>query len=142
MTSFDGTANITPGVTGTLPVANGGTGATTAAQALENLGGFSNTGGRIEGSVAQGTKTTSVSGNFAHAEGNKTKANGDYSHAEGYESIAESGSSHAEGQFTKTLGLADHTEGCYTVSVGASAHAEGYGSLISEDIIEIKIYNN
>lgn len=26
--SFDGTANITPGVTGTLPVANGGTGAT------------------------------------------------------------------------------------------------------------------
>ena len=45
---------------------------------------------------------------------------------------------YAEGQFTKTLGLADHTEGCHTVSVGASAHAEGYGSLISEDIIEIK----
>lgn len=28
--SFNGTANITPGVTGTLPIANGGTGATTA----------------------------------------------------------------------------------------------------------------
>ena len=28
--SFDGSANITPGVTGTLPIANGGTGATTA----------------------------------------------------------------------------------------------------------------
>ncbi len=136
--SFDGTANITPGVTGTLPIANGSTGATSANTALSNLGGFPKTGGKIEGSVAQGTKTTSVSGNFAHAEGNKTKANGDYSHAEGYESIAESGSSHAEGQFTKTLGLADHTEGCHTVSVGASAHAEGYGSLISEDIIEIK----
>lgn len=36
--SFDGTANITPGVTGTLPIANGGTGATTAAGTLSNLG--------------------------------------------------------------------------------------------------------
>ena len=36
--SFDGSANITPGVTGTLPIANGGTGATTAAGALTNLG--------------------------------------------------------------------------------------------------------
>ena len=34
---FDGTANITPGVTGTLPVANGGTGATTPAGAQFNL---------------------------------------------------------------------------------------------------------
>ena len=36
--SFDGSANITPGVTGTLPIANGGTGSTTAAGALTNLG--------------------------------------------------------------------------------------------------------
>ena len=36
--SFNGTANITPGVTGTLPIANGGTGATTAAGARTNLG--------------------------------------------------------------------------------------------------------
>ncbi|MEG3135661.1 pyocin knob domain-containing protein [Rouxiella sp. T17] len=36
--SFNGTANITQGVTGTLPVANGGTGATTAATARGNLG--------------------------------------------------------------------------------------------------------
>lgn len=36
--SFDGSANITPGITGTLPVANGGTGAATAAEALTNLG--------------------------------------------------------------------------------------------------------
>lgn len=35
--SFDGTANITPGVTGTLPIANGGTGATTAEEVRENL---------------------------------------------------------------------------------------------------------
>lgn len=36
--SFDGSANITPGVTGTLPIANGGTGATTASAVLTNLG--------------------------------------------------------------------------------------------------------
>ena len=36
--SFNGSANVTPGVTGTLPIANGGTGATTAAGALTNLG--------------------------------------------------------------------------------------------------------
>lgn len=36
--SFDGSANVTPGVTGTLPITNGGTGAATATKALENLG--------------------------------------------------------------------------------------------------------
>nr|WP_097308852.1 phage tail protein [Escherichia coli] len=36
--SFDGSANVTPGVTGTLPVSNGGTGATTASDARTNLG--------------------------------------------------------------------------------------------------------
>lgn len=36
--SFDGSANITPGVTGTLPITNGGTGATTATTARNNLG--------------------------------------------------------------------------------------------------------
>ncbi len=36
--SFDGTANISPGVTGTLPVGNGGTGSTTASGARTALG--------------------------------------------------------------------------------------------------------
>lgn len=36
--SFDGSANITVGVTGTLPIAKGGTGATTAAAARTALG--------------------------------------------------------------------------------------------------------
>ena len=36
--SFNGTANITPGITGTLKIANGGTGATTVGDAISNLG--------------------------------------------------------------------------------------------------------
>ena len=36
--SFDGSANITPGVSGTLPIGHGGTGATTASSARDNLG--------------------------------------------------------------------------------------------------------
>ena len=36
--NFDGSANVTPGITGTLPIANGGTGATTAAAARTALG--------------------------------------------------------------------------------------------------------
>ena len=35
---FDGSADVSPGVTGILPIANGGTGASTAAQALQKLG--------------------------------------------------------------------------------------------------------
>nr|DAU44421.1 MAG TPA: tail fiber protein [Caudoviricetes sp.] len=42
--SFDGSANASPGVTGTLGVGNGGTGATTAAAARTNLGAASDTG--------------------------------------------------------------------------------------------------
>jgi len=36
--SFDGSADINPGVTGTLPISGGGTGATSAAAARNNLG--------------------------------------------------------------------------------------------------------
>ena len=36
--TFDGTQNITPGITGTLPISHGGTGATTADAAREALG--------------------------------------------------------------------------------------------------------
>lgn len=36
--NIDGTANVTPGVTGTLPIGNGGTGSTTAAGAQTALG--------------------------------------------------------------------------------------------------------
>lgn len=47
--SFDGSGNITPGVTGTLPIANGGTGATTAANARTALGAVAKTGDVMTG---------------------------------------------------------------------------------------------
>lgn len=59
-TSFNGTANITPGVTGTLSVANGGTGATTASGARTTLEVPSKTG-----DGASGTWGISISGNAA-----------------------------------------------------------------------------
>ncbi len=145
--SFDGTANITPGVTGTLPIANGGTGATTAENARSKLGAFSSSGGRIEGSVAQGAQNTSVLGDLAHAEGYGTKANGDYSHAEGRSTQVDCIYSHAEGYMTETngngeaghaeghgtrvSGYAAHSEGQATQANGQYSHSEGSGSIAS-----------
>ena len=49
--SFNGTENITPGVTGTLAVANGGTGASTASGALTNLGAVKKSGDTMTGDL-------------------------------------------------------------------------------------------
>lgn len=49
--AFDGTRNVTPGVTGTLPIANGGTGASTAQQALANLGAVNISGATMTGNL-------------------------------------------------------------------------------------------
>lgn len=49
--TFDGTANVTPGVTGILPIANGGTGASTGSNALVNLGGVNKAGDTMTGDL-------------------------------------------------------------------------------------------
>lgn len=57
--NFNGTDNVTPGVTGTLPVSHGGTGATTAAAALTALGaaaaGHGHTASEVGALSANGT---------------------------------------------------------------------------------------
>ncbi len=80
--SFDGTADITPGVTGTLPIANGGTGATSASTALSNLGGFPKSGGAISSNVIIGYS------NFAGSSSNKSFAVGFSCAATGFGSFA------------------------------------------------------
>ena len=129
--SFDGTANIMPGVIGTLPIANGGTGATSASAARTALGAFSSSGGtisgnvKINGTVAEGGSTT-ASGTNAHAEGHRTIASASYSHAEGYCTAASGSYSHAEGYYTKAINADDHAEGDNTVASGGNSHAANY----------------
>ena len=56
--SFDGSANVTPGVTGTLAIDHGGTGATNANNALANLGGYAKPSGGIPATdLASGVQT-------------------------------------------------------------------------------------
>ena len=55
--SFDGSKNITPGVTGTLPIANGGTNAITAADACANLGAVKKSGDTMTGTL---TNTSTI----------------------------------------------------------------------------------
>ena len=130
-TNFDGSANITPGVTGTLPIANGGTGATSAANARMNLGAFSSSGGTISGNViingtvAEGNSNTDATGDYSHAEGYATKATGDYSHTEGVYSTTTGYSSHAEGGNTLASGSQSHAEGYNTIANGTYSHVEG-----------------
>ncbi len=104
--SFNGTANITPGVTGILPKANGGTGNST-------------------GYVTAGQKSGTTLGRYATVEGSANTASGEYSHAEGQANIASGVCSHAEGSYTKAEGSVSHAEGASTIASGNSAHAEG-----------------
>lgn len=48
---FDGSKDINPGVSGVLPVANGGTGGTTPAAARSSIGAMSSSGGTMSGNL-------------------------------------------------------------------------------------------
>lgn len=53
--SFDGSANVTPGVSGVLPIGNGGTGANNSSDALANLGAFRFLGNNVISSTDDDT---------------------------------------------------------------------------------------
>ena len=134
--SFDGTANITPGVTGTLPITNGGTGATSAATALNNLGGFPKTGGTINGDVT-------INGNVI--EGNGTISSGSRSHVEGIGCTVNGTTCHAEGRTTFTDGLNSHSEGGGTMAFKCGSHSEGLQTIAGnyiDEILKTKSYDS
>ena len=88
---------------------------------------------QITGSSATGAKSfshglkTTASGDFSHAEGDRSKASsGSYAHAEGTLTDAKGIGTHAEGYQTVALGAQSHAEGYYTVTSQSGAHAEGY----------------
>ena len=142
-----------------VPIAEGGTGASTATSALDNLGAVGrDVSGRnftIDGSTvvagpgaeifndysnniasgsrshAEGTYTT-ASGLYSHAEGGYTTASGQEAHAEGEFTTASGNWSHAEGVHTTASGDYSHAEGRYTTASGVSSHAEGYFTTASD----------
>ena len=127
---------------GVTPIERGGTGKTTASEALKALGGFSERGGTITGTVTikekviierdlqQGYQTT-ASGSCSHAEGSGNTASGYTSHAEGWKTTASETGAHAEGYETTASETGAHAEGDETIASGMYSHAEGWGTKAS-----------
>ena len=119
-------------VTGTLPIANGGTGNTTGYVTA----GASSSSTIGEKATCEGSGTV-ASGQFSHAEGRGSQATGDYSHAEGggmqfvWYTTASGSSSHAEGEHTTASERASHAEGLETTASKIASHAEGSGTTAS-----------
>lgn len=138
---------------GAIPIANGGTGATTAADALSNLGitaaldnklnkDFSNASGGVvpitsggtgnsAGYIRTGQKENTSVGDYATCEGQNTTASGQYAHAEGSYTTASKNYSHAEGNSTTASGVSSHAEGFNTTASANYSHAEGYVTEVS-----------
>ena len=128
-----------------VPIAEGGTGASTATSALDNLGAVGrDVSGRnftIDGSTVFAYPGAEIfndysgniaSGSCSHAEGCYTTASGGSSHAEGYSTTASGQMSYAEGNNTTASGYYSHAEGRYTTASGVSSHAEGYFTTASD----------
>ena len=87
--SFDGTANITPGVTGTLPVGNGGTGITSNPSVLVNLASTS------ADTAFKASPRPGITGTLAIAHG----GTGATSAAQALTNLGAASSSHTHGNF-------------------------------------------
>ena len=138
-----------------ISVANGGTGATTAAAARANLGAVNRSGdtmtggltvpnltvglGRASGStvgensVAAGEGPT-ASGFNSHAEGIYATASGEGAHAEGCETVAQNSYEHAQGQYNAShAGLTAEDETIHSIGVGTSRNARANAVEVMRD---------
>ena len=133
---------------GTLPIANGGTGATTVDEArlaltisvfsdLPLVEGVS-PGGQvtgtlnITGALTQGP-SSAATGLDAVATGNNSIASGDNSQASNKNCVAEGDCSIAQGESTTATALASSAEGMLTYSSGLGSHSEGMQTLAQGD---------
>lgn len=96
--SFDGTGNVTPGVTGTLPLGNGGTGATTATKARENLG------------VPSSTEFSTLNTNFTNHTNNKSNPHGVTAEQVGLVQLSEFGNLYSWGKYDKNPSIVTITQ--------------------------------
>lgn len=101
------------GVTGIIPVANGGT-------------------GNNSGYIRTGQSSGSTIGDKATAEGDSTGASGYASHAEGAYTTASGWAAHVEGTDTTASGKTSHAEGNWTNATAFAAHSEGYATHATE----------
>lgn len=130
---------------GVLGIESGGTGAISAAAALDSLGlsfisDSTTTEGintyvwtwveddlRVTGQMAQGRNVTAP-GSFASAMGDGSDATGNYSHATNRNTTASGTCSSALGEGTEASGTASHAQGMFTDATGTTSHAQGYNT--------------
>jgi hypothetical protein len=84
--------------------------------------------GLTGGEIFNDYENNTVSGDYAHAEGQSCSANGDASHAEGKGTDVEGHYGHAEGLRTIVENDCEHAEGCYNVSNTGTRHSIGIGT--------------
>lgn len=143
-----------------VAIENGGTGATTAEEARENLGIASNDLTNVENTVflekateagvgggGVGKDLTGQTVSISSSSSGETKATAgtnaeifnDYRARSYYMYNASTGNvasgaySHAEGEATTASGEDSHSEGYQTIASGTTAHAEGWQSIASGD---------
>ena len=119
--SFDGSANVTPGVTGVLPVANGGTGNSSVDTTPTSGSSKMVTSGGVYTALSEKQDTIPAwEGDGANSIVLNTLFNtvvADYSVAEGYGTNAFGNQSHAGGTNTTALGENSYIEGYSTNAV-------------------------
>lgn len=122
--SFNGTANVTPGVTGVLPVANGGTGASTTEDSVyapkDNpvFTGSISLGRRVSDTLVVGDNSIVV-GVMSHAQGNSAHVFGPWCGADGYAACASGNNCYANGNAAHSFGRNTVASGTNQTAIGA-----------------------